>query len=316
MKIGILYIATGRYITFWHNFYKSVEKYILPEYEKHYFVFTDSKDKIIGEDKNVTKIFQEKLGWPYDTLMRFDIFLKAEKELEKMNYIYFFNANIEVIKPIGEEILPKKEGLMAVRHPLQYNRSREEFSYETDPKSLAYIPPHQGKYYFMGGLNGGKTKEYLQLVRTLDSNIKKDLENDVIAVWHDESHINKYLLDKEPLIVAPQYAWPEGLVMDVPDYKYYVYLKSVDDIKIILHNKYHHRFGGAVWMRNNPHKNNFIEKISFIVYSELTKCNDFYQNYQYQKQNAIKIEFKTEVYKKYIALKRLILNRVKNSFKL
>ncbi|USL95957.1 hypothetical protein D1J36_002285 [Riemerella anatipestifer] len=298
------------------SFYKSAEKYLLLEHEKHYFVFSDVKTKILGEEENVTKIYQEKLGWPYDTLMRFDMFLKVEKELENMDYIYFFNANMEVLKPIGEEILPKRESLMAIRHPLQYNRLREEFSYESDPKSVAYIPPNEGKYYFMGGLNGGKAKDYLHMVRILDANTKEDLKNGVVAVWHDESHINKYLLDKEPLIVAPQYAWPEGLVMDVVDYKDYGYLKSNDDIKIILHDKYHPRFGGAYWMRNSPHKNIFVEKISYIIYSKLTECNDFYRNYQYKKQNGLKINFKIELYRKYNALKRLVLNQIKDRFKL
>ena len=29
MKIGILFIATGRYICFWKDFYKACEKYLL-----------------------------------------------------------------------------------------------------------------------------------------------------------------------------------------------------------------------------------------------------------------------------------------------
>ena len=41
MNIGILYIATGRYITFWEEFFKSAEKYFITEATKHYFVFTD-----------------------------------------------------------------------------------------------------------------------------------------------------------------------------------------------------------------------------------------------------------------------------------
>ena len=83
MNIAILYIATGRYITFWNDFFKSAEKYFITEATKHYFVFTDSQNPIEGEDtKRVERIYQQKLGWPYDTLMRFEIFLKAENELQ------------------------------------------------------------------------------------------------------------------------------------------------------------------------------------------------------------------------------------------
>ena len=37
MNIGILYIATGRYITFWEDFFKSAEKYFIAEATKHLF---------------------------------------------------------------------------------------------------------------------------------------------------------------------------------------------------------------------------------------------------------------------------------------
>ena len=33
-RIAVLYIATGRYIVFWKNFYKSCEKYFLKDYQK------------------------------------------------------------------------------------------------------------------------------------------------------------------------------------------------------------------------------------------------------------------------------------------
>ena len=43
MKIGILYIGIGRYICFWKDFYDSCEKFLIPEAEKHYYVFTDNE---------------------------------------------------------------------------------------------------------------------------------------------------------------------------------------------------------------------------------------------------------------------------------
>ena len=47
MKIGILFIATGRYICFWKDFYKACEKYLLKNHEKTYFLFTDAELKKI-----------------------------------------------------------------------------------------------------------------------------------------------------------------------------------------------------------------------------------------------------------------------------
>ena len=55
MNIAILYIATGRYITFWNDFFKSAEKYFITQATKHYFVFTDSQNPIEGEDTKRVK---------------------------------------------------------------------------------------------------------------------------------------------------------------------------------------------------------------------------------------------------------------------
>ena len=70
-KVGILYICTGKYDVFWEEFYKSCEKYFLPNSEKYYFVFTDSNHLYDEENnKNIKKYYQENLGWPDNTLKR------------------------------------------------------------------------------------------------------------------------------------------------------------------------------------------------------------------------------------------------------
>ena len=268
MNIGILYIATGRYITFWEDFFKSAEKYFITEATKHYFVFTDTQNSIEGEDtKRVKRIYQQKLGWPYDTLMRFEIFLKAEKELEQMDYIFFFNANMKFIEKVDTSFLPIDKNLLGVKHPGFYMKKRHSFTYETNPNSLAYMTENEGEYYFMGGLNGGKAKHYLQLIHTLDQRIKKDLENNIIALWHDESYLNRYLFEnKDTVLVQPEnYGVPEGN-------------KKIVNPKIIIQNKNHYRFGGHQWLRGqtdvkitkqawlwNQFKTNCKNKISLIL---------------------------------------------------
>ena len=69
MNIGILYIATGRYITF-GRILKSAEKYFITEATKHYFVFTDSQNPIEGEDtERVKRIYQQKFRLALMTLL-------------------------------------------------------------------------------------------------------------------------------------------------------------------------------------------------------------------------------------------------------
>lgn len=83
MNIAVLYIATGRYTVFWRDFYLSAEQFFLSDNKKDYYVFTDNNQIDFEKNPNVKKINQQKLGWPYDTMMRFDIFLGQEDSLKE-----------------------------------------------------------------------------------------------------------------------------------------------------------------------------------------------------------------------------------------
>ena len=209
MKIAITTIATGKYDIFVPSLIDSCEKYFLPNLEKTYFVFTDS-NKILPSDK-VVKVNQNKLGWPYDTMLRFHMFSSIEKELENFDFVFFMNANMEVVSLISEDILPTEEesGLVATHHPGFYKKDPEKFTYERNHRSNFYIPFGSGETYVQGCFNGGRSKEFLKMCREIKERMDADLMNKIIPVWHDESALNWYLLDKNPKILHPTYAWPE-----------------------------------------------------------------------------------------------------------
>lgn len=210
MKIGILYICTGNYTIFWDDFYHSCEEKFMPMHERFYFVFTDG-DINTFENENVKVIFQPKLGWPYDTLKRFEMFLKIEEDLQKMDYVFFFNANIIVNEKIGEEILPDDDQeLTVVLHPAQYQKNNTQFSYDRNPDSLACIPMGEGEIYVQGAFNGGTSSRFLKMSKQLNENTEDDLKRDVVALWHDESHLNKYIVGKNVKVLDPGYVYPEG----------------------------------------------------------------------------------------------------------
>jgi hypothetical protein len=209
-KIAILYICTGKYDVFWKDFYESSEKYFLPKHKKTYFVFTDSETLYGESNENIVKIHQNDLGWPNNTLLRFEMFEKVLERLKEFDFIYFCNANLLFLEEVNEEFLPIEEGLLAVKHPGYFDKKPTDFPYDRNEKSLAYIPLDEGNHYFMGGLNGGNAKEYIKLIQGLNKNIHEDLHHGIVAVWHDESHINKYLLDKRVKILNSGYGYPEG----------------------------------------------------------------------------------------------------------
>ena len=84
-------------------------------------------------------------------------------------------------------------------------------TFETNPKSEAYVKEPTPKNYYQGCLWGGQIKNVIPMMKTLKERVDKDYENDIIAVWHDESHLNKYLIENSSMVhtYGPEYAYPE-----------------------------------------------------------------------------------------------------------
>lgn len=254
LNIGILYIATGRYSVFWDDFYASCERFFLPSVKKTYFFFTD--DPSIQVRGNVVKVEHQFRGWPEETLLRWDTFLKVESQLEKMDYLYFINGTMAPRDYIGEEILPTVvQGLMVTLHPGFYGVDRSLYTYEKRMGSKAFIPDNEGEYYFMGGFNGGRSQDFLHMVHALDDATKTDLANGLIAEWHDESHLNRYMIGKNPLILEPNYGFPEKLCFNQE------HLKPLQNrIKLVIKDKNGPEYGGHSWLRNE-HSTKHVVKL-------------------------------------------------------
>lgn len=207
MKIAILYICTGRYAQFFDGFYESAEKFLLPGMEKRYFVFTDQEQLTTAE--NVELLIRPCRGFPEDSLFRFDRFLEIKDKLKDYDYTFFFNANMRFVAPVGEELL--EERLTAVLHPGYYDKPAWRYPYERNKQSKAYIPAHEGNYnYYMGSLNGGRTADYLALAETCSQHIHEDWDKGIVACYHDESHLNRYLREHNCKPLSPAYAYIEG----------------------------------------------------------------------------------------------------------
>lgn len=213
IRVAILYICTGKYDVFWKEFFESYEEYFLPDTLKEYFVFTDA-EKLYREDDcdRIHRIYQQRLGWPDDTLMRYHMFETILDRLALFDYIFFMNANCKCVTRIKEEeFLPVAKDIVVVQHPGAYQMKPRQFTYDRNPRSTAYIKRGQGQYYICGGINGGKADAYMELIKKLKRNIDIDKENNVVARWHDESHINRYILDHDNwMMLSPSYCYAEG----------------------------------------------------------------------------------------------------------
>lgn len=208
MKIGILTIATGKYSIFLEELIESSRKNFLPGNEVFFFVFTDDPN-LSGPD--IIRLHQEKIGWPFDSMLRFHMFLGIESYLGKMDYVFFMNANCRVEDRVGEEILPLENecGITAALHPGFFGRDFANFPFEFRTESEFYHKPDSGSLYFQGCFNGGRTKEFLKMSKILKNKVDMDLAKKFVPIWHDESALNWFLIGKDPVVLPPTYAYPE-----------------------------------------------------------------------------------------------------------
>ena len=182
MKIGLLIIATNKYDVFIPPLLKSVKKHFMKNHEVTTFVFTD---KEMPNKKGLVSLPHIHEPWPNVTLKRYHVFDKHKKELSEMDYLYYCDVDMLFVSDVGDEILP-------------------------DKNSTAYVPNEYKGCYFAGGFNGGTSKAFLNMSREIKDRVNKDLENNIIAIWHDESQLNRYLIDNQPKVLSPSYCYPES----------------------------------------------------------------------------------------------------------
>lgn len=227
MKIGLLVIATNKYIQFLQPLITGADKFFLKNHEVTYFVFTN-QDINIESDRSVVKIETEHKNWPWMTLGRYKIFSENRKTLEQMDYLYYIDADMLIVDEVGDEILGD---LVVTQHPGYYKGGDWR---EIRPECLAYIPIFKNIQYFAGGFNGGTSQEYLRMADVLSRNIDLDYSRGIIAIWHDESHLNKYVSDSglqlDLKILTPSYCYGEH--MDLPFSKKIIALtKKHEDLR-------------------------------------------------------------------------------------
>lgn len=213
MKAAILSINIGEYICFWKEFYLSCQENFMTDMEKSYYVFTDSECVYGKEQDDIKVIYQRDLGWPNNTMKRFHMFLSVLEELAEYDYVFFLNANTLVKKKLNSKLLNPEKSIITVEHPGKHGKPVARIPWERRPESNAYVPLDRGKIYVQGSFIGGKSKSFIELVKELDRLTEDDLQKGIIAVWHDESFLNKYIIGRNDVqILGWQYTYHEGTV--------------------------------------------------------------------------------------------------------
>ena len=125
--------------------------------------------------------------------------------MQNFDFVASINVNTLFLGKIGVEIL---DDLVAVRHP--GFPANHPGPYEQSQKySKAFVKNGDGKNYFTSTFWLANVKMAEHLIKSLSNAIQIDFDNQIIASWRDESHLNRFLIDNEPTkILNPPFYFP------------------------------------------------------------------------------------------------------------
>ncbi|HKJ23773.1 MAG TPA: hypothetical protein VKB65_03060 [Myxococcota bacterium] len=241
MHVGLLIVATGRYAGYLPGLLSDCAERFLPKRERTAFVFSDALPPQ-PPGLRVVHVPTAHEPWPHPTLHRYHYFCRARTRLETEDVLYYLDADTRVVAEVGDEILPDAEHpLAAVAHPGYCGRWARDGrlaraaralglgiperrwvarprrgAYETRPESTACVARHEGRVYLMGGFYGGRTAAFLAMAERIRADVDRDAARGITAVWHDESHLNRYLIDHPPRVLTPSHGFPEGWDLPFP----------------------------------------------------------------------------------------------------
>lgn len=232
-KILLISIATAKYSTLISELYNSYEEYFLPNIEKDYLIFTDLKNNVPDRNNILTAHTKHK-AYPYTTLLRYETILNERSMLTKYDYIFYIDADTYCYSLITETDLFKNiKSFIGVKHPWFRNGLIGPF--ERNQKSTAYVEDKACLHvnYIQGCFWGGNSKSIITMLEELREKVRIDLRKGIIAVWHDESHLNKFSATNRGKFkyLHPGFSIPLGWNIKVPKKIIHINENTLDTLK-------------------------------------------------------------------------------------
>ena len=240
-SIGVLSIATNIYINYWRDMAYSFDACAQESDGVVLHVFTNQVNEVeqIRKDlKNVSVVAHKipNYKWPEATLLRYQIFDAAAEDLSE-GLLMHLDADMIINRSPLETIYKASatSSICLVSHPgfwrpkgfvqkakfyrknvaVLLNDLRMKFivgglgSWETNKQSTAFVQRRFRREYVCGGTWFGERQSFLKMVSELSRNVTADLEQNRIAVWHDESHLNSWASQNAHITLEPEFCYVE-----------------------------------------------------------------------------------------------------------
>lgn len=196
--VSLCVIAEGEtYQRYAAQFMQDAERFFLPGEQRELVVLRGKTDGRLGGT-----------AWSYTSATRPRVILDSLERI-RGEWIFQADADMRILRPVGREILA--DGVTVTTHPGFPPGDPNHYPYERDPRSSAYVPLGAGTTYHPGAFWGGKREAYIGLASELADRVDADVAAGVSAVWYEESHLNRLLIDVPPaLVLDERYCGWEG----------------------------------------------------------------------------------------------------------
>lgn len=210
MKIAFLTIATNQYVNFIPGLAKSIDENCLFD-DITLFVFGNKKVEVDQTKKlEIKGHYITHTPHPLGTILRYHYYMEIKDQLKEYDYVFHIDSDMKMISEIGEEILGN---LVCVEHPANFVWSGPtQFTYDRNEQSNAYIAFDNTdcKKYYQNCFQGGSSTEFIKMSETIKAWFESDIKRNYVALWHDESYMNKYaVLNPPDKVLHSGYAYPE-----------------------------------------------------------------------------------------------------------
>nr|KAF6433507.1 glycosyltransferase 6 domain containing 1 [Molossus molossus] len=211
LTVGLAVFATGRVADrYLDMFLKSANEHFMVGYPVIVYVMVDSSFKLPYLPPAPLRTFRvlaikQDGWWPDLHFLRMKNLGKYVVSHIQEEADFLFSMSVDQIfqTDVGVETLG---AAVAQLHAWWYFRDKQDFPYERELRSAAYIPLGEGDFFYDGAMLGGTPSRILDLVEAYTNGVLHDFNQGVHSTY--ERHLNKYFfLHKPTKLLSPEYNW-------------------------------------------------------------------------------------------------------------